>query len=967
MDKDPETIEQLADEILDRVRGGKQMPSDELRDRFPELSDDVNDLAHTLTCLEEASFRRRNLVGRTTTLGASGQQLRTLGGFRLIREISRGGMGIVYEAEQQSLQRRVAVKVLPPSPLLSQVERSRFEREGTASARLHHTHIVPVIGTGVEQGVQYCVMQYINGCSLDQLVRELQRRFKVSDEAITEPDKSGSSATTESSDVKSDAGEHDSGNHPASDSEASDTPPTNDGTDSHSIESPEMRGIALLMQNQLEDTTVPRHTDETSPDSIASSSDRPSIPSTPASLPLCYWRNIASLGASVASALQHAHRQGVLHRDVKPGNLLLDRDGHIWLSDFGLAKMQDDQDLTVSGNIVGTLRFTAPELFQGDVDERSDIYSLGLTLYELSTLTPAFSASDRKTLMKRVMTGNPVSPRQINAKIPRDLETIILKSIAQEPAKRYQSASEQAEDLQNFVDDRPVMARRQSAFQRGLRWCRRHQAETALAGAALTMLLLFSVTVSVAYIREAALRREADQNTARARAALDRVCSLYLPDWKNSSTVSPHGSISVDPTAGLLLQELVGFYDDLAERGDEGLAAKDVLEGAAAMRRVGLIYLRLGDFKESRESYTKANRRLASYAQENPDPALRLERSRVLNELGDIYWRERRFSEADRYHEQALALIYEILPDPDGEYAMQYELSRTLYLLGRRGRGLGGGPIGSASQTRLDARIGVVKRSAQILEKLIDRQPSNLEMQHLLALCYRETADLNLGEDGQPIDESMRRSLAIHEQLAIFAPQERGYQYALCTSLQWFRLGETPTDPAMDEAANRLYRSVEIAERLSESRPDEWIYAASHVEGLIKLSNLLKRAGKNGEAIKMSQTAVNQSKQLSGKHPDYHVLTVWVGHAQRRQGDLLRGNGEYERSLRSYRAAKSKLESMLPLKTSVRHSVLRNLQKLHAGQAISFTALNQEGNAIESARESEIYRAKADRLRVSTQ
>ena len=170
MEKDPDSIEQLADEILDRVRGGEQFPAKDLRKRFPELSEDVSDFAHTLACLEEVSFRRLNsVVGRTTTLSGGGQELQTLGGFRLIREISRGGMGIVYLAEQQSLHRYVAVKVLPPSPMLNEVERARFEREGTASARLHHSNIVPVIGTGVEQGVQYCVMQYIHGCSLNQL------------------------------------------------------------------------------------------------------------------------------------------------------------------------------------------------------------------------------------------------------------------------------------------------------------------------------------------------------------------------------------------------------------------------------------------------------------------------------------------------------------------------------------------------------------------------------------------------------------------------------------------------------------------------------------------------------------------------------------------------------------------------------------------------------------------------------
>lgn len=983
MVKDPDSIEQLADEILDRVRGGEQLPARELRKRFPELSEDVSDFAHTLARLEEVSFRRLNsVVGRTTTLSAGGQELQTLGGFRLIREISRGGMGIVYLAEQQSLHRYVAVKVLPPSPMLNQVERSRFEREGTACARLHHSNIVPVIGTGVEQGVQYCVMQYIHGCSLNQLVRGLQQRFESPhDTAEREASLAAYLKETKKSAVKVGSTRfamQDGVTGDTTKDEGIDTdteirggsdfaaPSRNDA-----LESPETtRAIKYLMQHHVLDlsATIPSENTANGVQSKSSEEDPPPedapnpIPTSPDKIPACYWQNVANLGSSVASALGHAHRQGVLHRDVKPGNLLLDQDGHVWLTDFGLAKLEEEQDLTVTGNVVGTLRFTAPEQFQGEGDERSDVYSLGLTLYELSTLTPAYSASDRKTLMKRVITGSPIPPRQINPRIPRDFETIILKSISHEPEKRYQTASEQAADLRNFVADRPVMARRQSALARGVRWCLRHQTETALGGAALAMLILFSVSASMLYLREASLRREADQDAARARAALDGVCSLYLPDWKNSSTVSPHGSISVDPAAGMLLEDLVGFYDDLAKRTDEGLGVEDALESAAAMRRVGLIYLRLGDFEKSRGAYARANDRLERSAKLNPEPELRLERARVLNELGAVFWRELQFQEAERHHRQALKLIYEILPDPEGEYAMQYELSRTLYLLGRRGRGLGGDLLPSTSDKDLTSQEVLVRRSVQILEKLIDRHPSNLEMQLLLALCYRENADLYLSSDGTPRDELLQSSMDILEQLVFVAPEEPGYQYALCTTLQWFRVDDSPDKQTMNVAADRLVRSVEIAEKLCEARPDEWIYAASNVEGLIKLSNVLASSGRSTEAIETAKEAVMESQRLADKHPDYQVLRLWVGHAQRRQADLYLISDDYEMALRSYAAAARELKPMLGREKNVRITVLRNLQGVYSGRADSYRALNDPIQAAEASNQAQAYRLEADEL-----
>ena len=167
----------------------------------------------------------------------------------------------------------------------------------------------------------------------------------------------------------------------------------------------------------------------------------------------------------MAEALDYANRQGILHRDIKPSNLLLDGRGNVWVADFGLAKTSDADDLTHAGDILGTIRYMAPERFQGRCDVRSDVYSLGLTLYELVALRPAYEASDRHWLMERVLHEEPERLKKLTPSVPRDLETIIAKSSAHEPAGRYATAAALAEDLKRFVEDRPIRARRTSAAE----------------------------------------------------------------------------------------------------------------------------------------------------------------------------------------------------------------------------------------------------------------------------------------------------------------------------------------------------------------------------------------------------------------------------------------------------------------------------------------------------------------------
>ena len=229
----------------------------------------------------------------------------------------------------------------------------------------------------------------------------------------------------------------------------------------------------------------------------------------------------------MAQALEYAHQQGTLHRDIKPSNILLDVHGVAWVTDFGLAKAVEDEDLTRTGDLVGTIRYMAPERFRGRCDGRSDEYSLGLTLYELLALRPAFDASDREDLLYQVNRVEPPRLRRLNPAIPVDLETIVHKAIEKEAEHRYDYAAELAEDLQCFLEDRPIAARRVSSTERLTRWARRNPGLATLGTALAGMLALVVVVIVVADLRLRRQHEETTTNLQRAeRAEADAVSRL---------------------------------------------------------------------------------------------------------------------------------------------------------------------------------------------------------------------------------------------------------------------------------------------------------------------------------------------------------------------------------------------------------------------------------------------------------
>jgi serine/threonine protein kinase/Flp pilus assembly protein TadD len=405
--KNPE-LDDLLEELGNRLQAGERLDLEEIVAEHPQHADDLRRYFPALNVLA-------GLKQTPEHLAALGE----LGDFHLLRELGRGGMGVVYEAEQLSLHRRVALKVLPFAATMDPRHLQRFHNEAQAAACLHHTNIVPVFSVGCERGVHFYAMQFIDGQPLSEVIRQMQQAEKK-------------------------------------------TPTAGDATVAY-----QPSGVDAA-STPLPAAAVTPLTDEG-----RRSRD--------------YYRKVAELGIQAAEALDHAHQLGIVHRDIKPANLMLDGMGRLWITDFGLAHMQHGEaSLTLTGQALGTPRYMSPEQALAKrvpIDHRTDVYSLGVTLYELLTLRPAFGGEDRQELLRQIAFEEPTRPRRLDSAIPAELETIVLKAMEKRPQDRYATAQELADDLRLWLLDKPIRARRPTLVQRLRKWSRRHTAAVRAAGA----------------------------------------------------------------------------------------------------------------------------------------------------------------------------------------------------------------------------------------------------------------------------------------------------------------------------------------------------------------------------------------------------------------------------------------------------------------------------------------------------
>jgi serine/threonine protein kinase/Flp pilus assembly protein TadD len=383
-----------------------------------------------------------------------------IGEYRLVRRLGRGGMGVVYEAWQTSVERRVALKVLPAGLVGDPTLVARFVREARAAGKLQHPNIVSVFDMGIDADTPYYAMEYVEGETLAEILRRSRAERERSDE------EGRLSAAT--------------------------------------------RLFAQAVRKQGAEAG----NDEEQPPP-ARESEKSSLESEQVTLQYCL--NVASAFAGVAEGLQHAHDHGVIHRDVKPSNLILDREGRVRILDFGLARLEGQESLTGSGEFLGTPLYMSPEQASGSdgsVDQRTDIYSLGSTLYEMLALRPPFRGRDHRDTLNQISVRDPEPLRRSNRRIPVDLETIVLKCLRKSPLGRYGSAEALAQDLRRFLRGDPIEARPQPAWERIRRRVWRHRGRLALSALLVLLLLLLSLLTQNHY------RRLQERSEARLGSAV---------------------------------------------------------------------------------------------------------------------------------------------------------------------------------------------------------------------------------------------------------------------------------------------------------------------------------------------------------------------------------------------------------------------------------------------------------------
>ncbi|MCI0459577.1 MAG: serine/threonine-protein kinase [Gemmataceae bacterium] len=739
-DTEREPIEVLAEEFAARYRQGEAPSVSEYVERYPQWADQLRELLPPVAQMEQLKRLKQSSGPHRT----DGPPLGQLGDYRILREVGRGGMGIVYEAVQQSLGRHVALKVLPGHALLDPKKLERFRREAQAAANLHHTNIVPIFGVGEQDGLHYYVMQLIEGQGLDRVLAGW-RQGQSEDRGSKIEDRRSN------------------------------------------------RTLSLDPRSSILDPRSER------------------------------WRLVALMGVEAAEALHYAHQQGVLHRDVKPANLLLDRHGTIWVTDFGLAKVVDREGLTSTGDILGTLQYMAPENLQGQAEVSSDVYSLGLTLYELLTLQPPFHGTDMAALLGSVSGSEPMPPRKINPGIPLDLETIVLKAIAREPAQRYPTAQALAEDLRRFLDDRPIKARRSTPIERFRRWCRRNPVVAGLTAALVLVLLAGFAGVFWKWQEAEAEGRRAEQQGRRAEENLRRA----------------------EANEQLSLQALEEIFDHYARR--ENVPFFPPPPGKPPGK--GLGPPRWFDLEDDTVLLQGILKFYDQFARQNATNAkLRREAARAYRRVGDVQQRLNQFTKADTAYRRSASILEQLAEETEATAEQRLEWAETYTLPQPR----------TASAWELDEGETRLRKALTIAAESDD--PISWRRPTLAARTQMRLGTV-LQHQGRPdeAEEAYRESVRLRKALADGKPQPPFFEVDLCAARQ--ALADFLLQRERLADARTVYReSIAELERLSGNGPGSWIRNKLLSEQNQALAAALTRMGETALAAEATERAARYAK-----------------------------------------------------------------------------------------------------------
>jgi tetratricopeptide (TPR) repeat protein len=844
-DREGRLGEVLADWLEAAERGAPPEEGEYLR-RYPEFA------AELQRCF--ADWRRFPRPGGpaappSAAPGAPLPEGGVLGDFRILREVGRGGMGVVYEAEQVSLRRRVALKVLPMAAALDSRQLQRFQLEAHAAACLHHTNIVPVHAVGTEHGVPYYAMQFIEGQSLAELIRDLRRLEGM--EPVDGPAQGLAGISTSTLAVELLTGH------------APDAPTVDH---SPSPARGEGRGEGAGSR-EVPVSATPR--------SRANSSTRSRA----------YVRTIANLGLQAAEALDHAHTRGILHRDIKPANLLLDPAGRLWVTDFGLAQIQGSNGLTLTGDVLGTLRYMSPEQALARrvvIDGRTDVYSLGVTLYELLALRPAIDGKDRQEILRRIAEQDPASLRTLNPAVPRELETIVAKAMDKEPSARYATARDLADDLRNYLEDRPIRARRPSLSDRARKWSRRHVAAVR-AGIGVLLVLVASLGWIVRDV--SARRAEAEGKVRESLAVLEP--GLRQGNPHAADVVRAARQAEAHLAGGLVRREL---------RDQTGRLLADLAMLADLERiRLDQALLREEEFDRGTDSAYAAAFRSYGVDVESLGPAeagthLRDRAIAAHLAAGLDDWaivRKKRGGKEDQGWRRLLDAAVQTVPEPNGwraafRAALAREMPREELV-----KLADAAPLGEMPATTLNLlgnhlrEAGATETAVSVLRAGQRRYPGDFWLNHSLAFALFK---LQLPQLDEAIGYA-RAALAlrpesamVHSNLGLVLKNKGRVDEALACYREAIRL--KPDDGcAYNNLGIALKGQGKLDEALACYQEAVRFGPANHAEHHDNLGNALQASGRWDEAINCFKEAIRAQPELESAHNNLDA-------ALRKQGKL---------------------------------------------------------------------------------
>jgi serine/threonine protein kinase len=863
---------QLADvleEYLAQLEQGSAPDQEALIAAHPDLAGELRPYLDSLRLLHGATRDLRiNRNSPDTSNGATNDQTppaRHIGDYRIVREIGRGGMGIVYEAHQKSLNRRVALKILPFAAVLDQRQIARFRNEAQAAAQLHHPHIVPVFAVGQEQGVYYYAMQYIDGQSLEQAIAELRGEFEErANDSTKAVGGTGGSTTTQRFDA----------------------------------------ARALTSHRSI------RHAD--------------------------FFNSVARLSKEAAEALQHAHEFGIVHRDIKPSNLLLDHHGKLWVTDFGLARVQSDSGVTLTGDVVGTLRYMSPEQAGGQsalVDARTDVYSLGVTMYELLTQRHAFEGEDRQTLLHQIVSDDPIPPRRHNSAIPIDLETIVLGAMAKSREERYASAQAMADDLERFLTGKPTLARRPTLGDRAAKWARRHRSLVAVAACSVFVLSVISAAGVFLLAREQARTtanyQKAQENFQRAERHLDEardaVDQFGLQMADRLSDVPGAETVRRD----LLVGALKYYREFMADAGHDPQFRHEL---ALAHFKSGVIAGRLGFAAEAIREYQAAQTLLAELAKSESVESQTFAQLAVTHNNLALLLAGRGEMDAARTHYTAAIAIQErlarqhadepvfsgqlaesqanlgMLLDQAGESAAAEQALRTAVGVLRplaeshpkdskyaRNLAIACNNLSYVLRKRDAGRAENAAREAVgILQQLADQHPAEIQYQDDLALCYNNLAALE-SHQGR-LSEAITwhtQAIGLQERLVRKAPAVVRHRSDLAISLNNLGVAYCRADRG-GEADSAFARSTELLSTLADDYPHELTFRTSLAALLNNQALALADAGRLDQALEIYPAAIDAQRISCERSPQSVMMRELMSKMYYNYRQALEKTGRWE-------------------------------------------------------------------------